>query len=240
MMKLSEQLSKQQKGFSLIELMIAMLLGLILLAGVLSIFLGSSQTYQLQDATFRMQESGRFALSMIVSDSRNAGLQNVLPDNATRLADIVAVTGFDAADAARPAAVVASVSSDIFYINQHDGVPNGDIAYYIATDAGGQLALFRNGDAAVEGIEGLVVQYGRDTDGDREADQFDNRAAVPVIGGWDSIVAIRLNFYVASGDPGLLDTAQAALPAPFAAVDISDRRLYQVYSSTVALRNKMP
>jgi type IV pilus assembly protein PilW len=237
MMKLRNQLYPQQVGFSLIELMIAMLLGIVVIAGVFSVFIGSSQTYRLQDAMFRAQESGRFALTMIVSDARHAGFQDVLPEEETRLADKLAVTGYTAADADKPAAVVSGVSSDVLHIRSHDGRSNGDVAYYIANDVDNQPALFMNGNAAVEGVEGLVVLYGRDTDGDREADQFDSLAAVP---DWGDVVAIRLNLYVASGDPGLLDTAQAAMAAPFDAVDTSDLRLYQAYSSTVALRNKMP
>lgn len=237
MMKLRKQLYQQQTGFSLIELMVAMMLGVILIMGVFSVVLGSSQTYRLQDAMFRAQESGRFALTMMVSDLRQAGFQNVLLDDETRVVDKLAVTGYTATDAAKPAAVVSGVSSDVLYIEPHDGRSNGDIAYYIATDAGNQLSLFMNGSAAVEGVEGLIVQYGRDTDGDREADQFDSLAAVT---DWGDVVAIRLNLYVASGSPGVLDTAQTAMLAPFDTVDTSDLRLYEAYSSTVALRNKMP
>jgi type IV pilus assembly protein PilW len=253
MMKLTKHLPQvaqlrhtKQKGFSLIELMIAMVLGLLLMAGVINIFLASNQTYRLQDAMFRMQESGRFALSTILKDARDAGFQDVLPGDTTRTKSIQAVQGAVEADKALlkdkdgvSVTVVSSVSSDIFFINSHDGFSDGAVAYYIATDAGSQLSLFKNGNASVEGVEGLIVQYGRDTDGDREADQFDDLAAMPATG-WVDVVAVRVNLYVVSGNSGLLDVAQAAMFTPFDTVDTSDRRLYQAYSSTVALRNKMP
>ena len=62
-----------QTGLSLIELMIAMVLGLLLMLGVIQIFLSSKQTYTANSALSRIQESGRFAIDFISYDLRNAG-----------------------------------------------------------------------------------------------------------------------------------------------------------------------
>lgn len=62
-----------QAGLSLIELMIAMALSLLLMLGVLQIFLSSKQTYTTNNSLSRLQESGRFAMSFITYDLRNAG-----------------------------------------------------------------------------------------------------------------------------------------------------------------------
>lgn len=56
---------KQQKGFSLVELMIALLLGLILVAAVIELFISSRQLYRTQDVKARMQEDGRYAVHYI-------------------------------------------------------------------------------------------------------------------------------------------------------------------------------
>ena len=64
---------RAQRGFSLVELMVAMALSLILLAGVLAIFASSRTTYETTDRLSRLQENGRFALDMIVRDLRGAG-----------------------------------------------------------------------------------------------------------------------------------------------------------------------
>lgn len=63
----------RQSGFSLVELMIAVTLGLLLLAGVGHIFLGSKQTYRMQEGMSRVQENGRFALGFLSRDIRMAG-----------------------------------------------------------------------------------------------------------------------------------------------------------------------
>lgn len=64
---------KSQRGFSLIELMISITLGLILMAGVLSIFFSSKVTYLANEKTARLQENGRVALDFITHDVRSAG-----------------------------------------------------------------------------------------------------------------------------------------------------------------------
>lgn len=62
-----------QKGFTLIELMIAMMLGLLLMAGVIELFLGSKQTYGVVAAQSHAQESGRFGLVFVSRSLRHAG-----------------------------------------------------------------------------------------------------------------------------------------------------------------------
>ena len=64
---------KYQHGLSLIELMIAITLSLLLLAGVLQVFLSTKQTYNSNNALSRVQESGRFALEFMSFDIRNSG-----------------------------------------------------------------------------------------------------------------------------------------------------------------------
>lgn len=82
----------RQAGLSIIELMIALLLGLVLIGGVLQLFLSSRQTYQTNVALSQVQESGRFALEFLAFDLRNAGyrgeclsqLNDLTPSTLTR------------------------------------------------------------------------------------------------------------------------------------------------------------
>lgn len=64
---------KGQHGLTLIEVMIAITISLILLAGVMQIFTGSRQTYRVQDNMARLQENGRFAIDFLAKDLRMAG-----------------------------------------------------------------------------------------------------------------------------------------------------------------------
>jgi len=71
----TKQISTLRNGFSLIELMIAMTVTLILLAGVVQIYMNSKQTYRIQAANSRLQESGRTAITLLQRDIRPAGFQ---------------------------------------------------------------------------------------------------------------------------------------------------------------------
>src|SRR5690554_3988999 len=67
-----KQLYKQQ-GLTLIELMIAMLIGLVILGAVLTVLLSNSNTYRSNEAVGRIQESARFAFERMARDLREAG-----------------------------------------------------------------------------------------------------------------------------------------------------------------------
>ena len=60
-------------GLSLIELLIAMVMGLTLTAGVMQVYVGNTQTERDQEARARMQENGRFAVSYLAQELRMAG-----------------------------------------------------------------------------------------------------------------------------------------------------------------------
>lgn len=72
-MKLTDERVTLQSGFGLIEVMIAMTLGLILLGGVGYLFVGSANAFRTTDNLSRIQENARFALEMMARDIRMAG-----------------------------------------------------------------------------------------------------------------------------------------------------------------------
>ena len=61
------------RGFSLVELMVALLIGLIISIGVVQIFSATRTTYQMDESLARAQENGRFALEFLAQDIRHAG-----------------------------------------------------------------------------------------------------------------------------------------------------------------------
>jgi len=63
----------KQRGLTLVEIMIAITISVVLLAGVERIFVSSKHTYRVQDALSRVQESGRFATDFVTKDVRMAG-----------------------------------------------------------------------------------------------------------------------------------------------------------------------
>lgn len=67
------KVSPSLHGFTLVELMVAMTIGLIILAAVAKIFSTSRTTYGLEENLARVQENGRFAMEFLAQDIRMAG-----------------------------------------------------------------------------------------------------------------------------------------------------------------------
>ena len=68
----------KQKGFSIVELMVAMVLGLVISAAAVQIFASNKSTYRLENALSRLQENGRFVVDRIAGDLRMAGYNGCL------------------------------------------------------------------------------------------------------------------------------------------------------------------
>ncbi|MEI8362190.1 MAG: PilW family protein [Betaproteobacteria bacterium] len=90
---------KKQFGLSLVELMIAMAIGLVVSGAVMVLFLTNIKTNQTQDNMARLQENARFALIKMQTDIRQAGYRGCLgrkgaaPSSATTSVNNV-ITGF--------------------------------------------------------------------------------------------------------------------------------------------------
>lgn len=70
---LHPDLGRGESGFSLVEIMVAIAISLLLLAGVVAIFMSSRASYETTNKFSRIQENGRFAIDQILRDIRTAG-----------------------------------------------------------------------------------------------------------------------------------------------------------------------
>lgn len=68
---MKKQLIKQQ-GLSLIELMVSLVIGLVLVAGMVGIFSSSKHSYRLTQNSAGLQERGQFTINFLVSQIREA------------------------------------------------------------------------------------------------------------------------------------------------------------------------
>ncbi len=77
----------RQHGLSLIELMIAITLGLVLIGGVINMFAASKQSNRIQNSLAELQDNARFALDTLSYDIRLAGFSGCnsasTPNNAS-------------------------------------------------------------------------------------------------------------------------------------------------------------
>lgn len=79
-----------QRGLSLVELMVALGIGVFLLAGAIAVFGKTRDLYRTNDATARLQETARYAMSTIEADLRMANYWGLMSspdavDNGPRL-----------------------------------------------------------------------------------------------------------------------------------------------------------
>lgn len=65
----------RQKGFSLLEIMIALVLSSVVIGGTLSVFVNTKKSQRFTNALSQIQESGRFALEFLKHDVRMIGYQ---------------------------------------------------------------------------------------------------------------------------------------------------------------------
>jgi type IV pilus assembly protein PilW len=112
------------------------------------------------------------------------------------------------------------------------------VTYSIAPGASGEPALWRSENGTnvelVEGIEQMQVLYGLDTDDDKFPNQYVISTAVPDM---FDVISVRVMLLVRSETDFIAETNQGY---SFNGNNITaaDRRLRQVFTTTIALRNR--
>lgn len=70
---MKKTLVRGSRGFSLVELMIAIVLGLVVMGGVISIFVANRQAFRVSENMAHVQENARVAFELLARDLREAG-----------------------------------------------------------------------------------------------------------------------------------------------------------------------
>ncbi|HZE44857.1 MAG TPA: PilW family protein [Steroidobacteraceae bacterium] len=66
----SQMVQRRQAGLSLVELMVAMVIGLLLLIGATQVYINGHAAYDANESVSRMQETARYAMSILEPDIR--------------------------------------------------------------------------------------------------------------------------------------------------------------------------
>jgi type IV pilus assembly protein PilW len=157
------KLPVKQSGMSLVELMVAVTLSLILMAGVLQVYVSAKASYSVQHELSTLQQNQRIAIELLSNDIRKAGL------SVTK-----AVTVFDEANVKEGGGnnsdeITIKYESDknCLGFNTPDiGEPDAGIAvnrYFVRDN---QLFCQGNGvtRGLVQGVVNMQILYGEDTD----------------------------------------------------------------------------
>ena len=123
---------KQQDGLSIVEFMVAMLLGTILIGGAITIYLASQRSYVESERSMQMSEGARFALMLITDSLRHAGfmggIQGADVEEDTNLDVVSTCTGDgDAYDLSIYLAAVKADADGDAYGCIDDAMPETDV-----------------------------------------------------------------------------------------------------------------
>ncbi len=126
----------RQSGFSIVELMVASVIGLIILSGAVAVFSSNNASGAMSSSMSRVQESGRVAMDIIANDLRMAGYQGCA-DTDTINANVIAngaptinmpETSLQGAEVALSSAWQPAMPADLAPISA-DPLPGTDVVY---------------------------------------------------------------------------------------------------------------
>ena len=239
---------QRQTGFSLVELMISVTIGLVLIAGVAQVFVGSQQAYRTHDGVGRIQENGRFAIELMSRQIRLAGFRpnplqpmTIFPAN---LAAISSTAVFGLNNVSTSGRVANSDVLILAYQGSTDGLTTDCQGNTVANGAPTVNAFFIHADRELrctvndltgtaagqpllEGIADMQVLYGIDnsncgtTIATVPSFQYVDAANVT---NWCDVQSIRITLTVDS-----VNSVDPSLP--------NGGRLERTYASTVRVRN---
>lgn len=72
---------RRSRGFTIVEIMVALAIGMLISALVVTIFSASARTYRVADSVASLQETGRVAIEAIERDARGAGFRGCNSNN---------------------------------------------------------------------------------------------------------------------------------------------------------------
>lgn len=244
------------RGFTLVELMVALVIALVAMLAATELYMGTRQTYRIQAMQSRLSEDGRFAQSMLQRIILQAGFR----PNPTDAIAVGYITPVDATS------FKVKFTGDGINTVNCDGaaVANATAAELTISGSGGTLScgtsnwITSSGNGSV--LKDFAVEYGVDTGpntpknygcgGDAPngtdkvrdcvADEYSLAKATASPG---SIVALRVCFVLSTDDidTSVVRTANypdCAVSADGIANSQNDHKLYRTFRSTVLLRNR--
>ncbi len=214
--------NSRQRGVTLVELMIAMLVGLFLMGGMLVVFDKTKQAYRYQNGLAEVQEQGRFAIAFLTQSLRVAGFPGDNPPAGNKIqgtdgaTDAVTVRLRDNRDCRDIA--TAGVAVNRFRINASNLECSGDGITW---------------DVYVQNVEDMQILYGEDLDADGVANRYVTATEGPT---WANVVTARVSLLARSTD------FAASRPEDHVnlngnIVAAQDNRLRRSFSTTITLRN---
>lgn len=230
----------RQYGLTMVELMISLVLSLFLILVAAQFFIANKSTYRTQQAQADVQERGRFAMSWLAQQVRQAGyVANSQIASATDLLYPAIVASGSIASMSASQMFAGSSSTLQLRIR---GADDGDIVDCQGRGMGPASAathvISRNGNSlscdnveVVPGVTQLVFEYGRDSTNDRIPDAY---IAAPTASG---VYAIRVCMVVTSLENNVAPSAVSFTDCNGNASSTANNMIAKVFRTSVYARN---
>ena len=220
---------QSQRGFNLIELLIAIVIGIFISLMIVQYMATSSRVFKRQGADSNLEQNASFAISYLSQFIRQAGTRDeygsVIPffiedcdglnpctsdgtgtasPTAAATSDTIAVQMHppDGLDCTGQAITAGDQLVNVFYIATAVEDPNVNSLYCRGFNATTGFKI-SDGIALIDGIDQMQIQYGVTNEDDRIYSYFDAARVPPVNGsvpeGWDRIRAVKIAILVSDG-----------------------------------------
>jgi type IV pilus assembly protein PilW len=233
------------RGFSLVELMVALALGMLLMSVLGTVLFGSLDVFRTQSENARLQEDSRFLLDDLGRQITQAGYTAISSDYAdSRLVfGGVPIQGEHGVVAIRSGerkagSAYLALSFDGVADCQGNPVATGTVVNEIYLSPADELLCATSGHAPValaSGVEAFLVRYGVDGNGDDNVDRYTVQPA-----DWRQVRTVRLCLVLHAASLGTSPQAQRYQDCTGATVTAPDTRLRRVVGATYELRNRSP
>ncbi|WP_192562448.1 PilW family protein [Pseudomonas gozinkensis] len=236
-------MKRHNLGFGLIEMLVALALGLIVVLGVVQIFLAAKNTYVSQNSAAAMQEDARFVLSKMIQELRMVGMFGCLGT----ITDSSSAGDFNGAQ-------ITPISWDnanlkLTLVTADVGSAGGTPTWTVVSDCRNSATAYTGARAAATGqiafpIRRLVYSFSNNqilmgTGSGNPAQQVlvNNVSAFTVMFGLaSSATDVAASTYSANpGDPARIRSVRLSLTL----TDPNNRVRNQTFNVVAALRNRL-
>ncbi len=244
-----KQRSRISGGFTLVELMVSLVIGLIIMAALIALYMSNIQAARFQTAVQQMQENGRFAVDVLSRTTRMAGYDDPLTTTALPTPVVVGSTNasgaifyqtgllssgdtvairFEGGTGIRDCQGVA-VNADSWVLNLYAVSTDNNLVCATQTSAGAT----NNITTLAEGVEDMRVFYGVDKDADGIADKYVGAGDVT---DWSEVVSMQFALLVNSVSNALLEPDTVCMGCTFFN-GTNDKMLRAEFLTTIGIRN---
>lgn len=229
-----------QRGFGLIELMIAMTIGLVLLGALAYFFLGSRQMNRSHDDVSRMQESGRNALESMGRVIRQAGYQSNTNLIGGEVYTLTSLNGTDGASGAPDTITIQYEAQDggepdCTGTNVAAGAVITQVFAIAPATSTTPPTLTCNGSVIVDNIEDMQISYGIDVG---RTGTITSYSTAPAPNEFAGVAAVRISMLVRGPIANVATNNSQTYTYNGASFTKTDGFLRQVYTSTFTVRSQ--